>query len=68
MVITKNVGKGILKATVQLTTTEYGNGWTVGVEVNGIVLHHPDTDLYLTEQDALIAGEELVNAALPTVH
>ncbi|MFZ6876378.1 hypothetical protein ACO0LF_30340 [Undibacterium sp. Di27W] len=68
MVITKSVGKGILRATVQLTTTEYGNGWTLGVEANGILLHHPDADLYVTEQEALIAAEKLIDAALPKMH
>ncbi|MFZ6640130.1 hypothetical protein ACO0LL_10345 [Undibacterium sp. TC4M20W] len=68
MIIVKSVGKGILRATVRLETVEYGNGWTLGVEINGIMVHHPDKDLYQTEQDALIAGDEVVDAMVPTLH
>lgn len=68
MIIVKNVGKGILRATVRMETTEYGNGWTVGVEINGIMVHHPDKDLYPTEQDALTAGGEFADAVMPSLH
>ncbi|MFZ6655600.1 hypothetical protein [Undibacterium sp. TJN19] len=68
MIITRGTGKGASRATVSLTTTEYGNGWTVGVEVNGILVHHPDEDLYISEEAAMQAGEEFVSAALPVLH
>ncbi len=64
MIVTKNLRNSI----VRLTTAEYGNGWTVKVEVDGETVHDEDTDIYVPEDAALQAGDECAEAAAPHLH
>ncbi|WP_394779127.1 hypothetical protein [Undibacterium sp.] len=53
MVITKNLNNCV----VRLCTTAYANGWTLRVEVDGQLVRDPDHDLFLSEDEALKAGD-----------
>ncbi|MFZ6647063.1 hypothetical protein ACO0LO_15170 [Undibacterium sp. TJN25] len=53
MIITKQLSNSV----VRLCTTAYANGWTLRVEVDGQLVRDPDHDLFLSEDDALRAGD-----------
>jgi hypothetical protein len=64
MVITKSWHGSVVK----ITTIQEGTGWTLEVEVDNHVVHQQDTELFLTEQEALSAGDALAEPALRPLH
>ncbi|GGC64872.1 hypothetical protein [Undibacterium terreum] len=62
------ITKGFKNYTVRFTTAEHIEGWSVAVEVEGVLVHHPDEDIYLTEDQALEAADRVADNIIPTFH